>query len=108
MEETILRALLERLATTGCVVTSAYEGRHDGCFVSYIAPSSMNPPRLLVMTSHETLTHELVERSGVLAVHPLARGQEDWMLLFGMTTGRQEDKFASLAWKPGSTGAPIL
>jgi flavin reductase (DIM6/NTAB) family NADH-FMN oxidoreductase RutF len=108
MDEAVLMALIERLATTGCVVTSAHKGRHDGCFISYIAPCSMSPFRLLVMTSHETLTNQLVEQSRVVAVHPIARGQENLVLLFGRTSGRQEDKFASLTWRPGQTGAPIL
>ncbi len=108
MDERQLRAVLERLNTTGCIVTSAFEGQSDGCFISYVVPCSMNPPRLLVLTSHETLTNNLVERSGFLAVHPVARGQETWMLLFGSTSGREVDKLASLRWKTGITGAPIL
>lgn len=108
VDEQQLRALIDRLNTTGCIVTSAFEGQRDGCFVSYIAPCSIEPPRLLVLTSHETLTHELIERSGVLAVHPVARGQETWMLLFGGSSGREVDKFASLVWQPGVAGAPIL
>lgn len=30
------------------------------------------------------------------------------MDLFGHTTGREVDKFASVSWKPGLTGSPIL
>jgi flavin reductase (DIM6/NTAB) family NADH-FMN oxidoreductase RutF len=63
---------------------------------------------MLVLTSHENLTHELVERSGVLAVHPLARGQEEWVRHFAFQSGRTVDKFAGLAWQPGETGAPLL
>jgi len=85
-----------------------FDGRRDGCYISYIAPSSMDPPRLMVLTSHTNLTHDLIEQSGVLAVHPVARGQEAWMEHFGHQTGREVDKFASVAWRPGVTGAPIL
>ena len=69
-----LSALLDRLDTTGCIVTSAHAGQVDGCFVSFVGPCSIHPKRLLVLTSHENLTHELVEHSGVLAVHPGAAG----------------------------------
>jgi flavin reductase (DIM6/NTAB) family NADH-FMN oxidoreductase RutF len=103
-----LGAVFDRLDTTACVVTSAHEGRIAGCLVTYVTGASIDPARLLVLTSHENLTHELVERSGVLAVHPLARGQEEWVRHFGFQSGREVDKFAGLAWQPGETGAPLL
>jgi flavin reductase (DIM6/NTAB) family NADH-FMN oxidoreductase RutF len=103
-----LNGVLDRLNTTGCIVTTEFEGRRDGCYISYIVPSSMDPPRLMVHTSHMNLTHELIERSGVLAVHPVARGQEAWVKHFGQQTGRDVDKFASVASRPGVTGSPIL
>jgi flavin reductase (DIM6/NTAB) family NADH-FMN oxidoreductase RutF len=103
-------ALFDRLDTTACVVTTAHAGRPAGCLVTYVTPASVTAarPRLVVLTSHENLTHELVERSGVLAVHPLARGQEEWVRHFGFQSGRTVDKFAALAWQPGETGAPLL
>ena len=108
LDERQLNAVLDRLNTTGCIVTTAFEGRHDGCYVSFIAPCSMEPPRLLVLTSHENLTHELIDRSTVLAVHPVARGQEQWLEHFGYLTGREVDKLASIPWHAGVTGSPIL
>lgn len=105
-----LGAVLDRLDTTACVVTTAHEGRPAGCLVTYLTPASITAdrPRLLVLTSHENLTHELVQRSGILAVHPLARDQEDWARRFGFQSGRDVDKFAGLDWQPGTTGAPLL
>jgi flavin reductase (DIM6/NTAB) family NADH-FMN oxidoreductase RutF len=103
-----LAAVLDRLNTTGCVVTTEFQGSRDGCYITYIAPASMDPWRLMVLTSHVNLTHELVERSGVMAIHPLARGQESWVEHFGHQTGRDVDKFASVAWHTGITGAPLL
>lgn len=108
LDERQLSAVLDRLDTTGCVLTSAHAGQVDGCFVSFIGPCSIHPKRLLVLTSHENLTHELVEHSGVLAVHPIARGQEDWVEYFGRQTGRDVDKFAAIGWERGVTGAPLL
>ena len=102
--------LLDRLDTTACVVTTAYEGRPAGCIVTYLTAASITAarPRLLVLTSHQNLTHELVELSKLLAVHPVARGQEDWVRRFGFQSGRNADKFDGLAWGPGETGAPLL
>lgn len=100
-----LNALLDRLDTVACVITSVGP---TGCLATYVVPCSIHPPRLMVFTSHENLTHEAVERSGVVAVHPLARGQEDWVERFGLRSGRTADKFADVEWEPGETGAPIL
>jgi flavin reductase (DIM6/NTAB) family NADH-FMN oxidoreductase RutF len=103
-----LGALLDRLDTVGCVVTTAHGDRIAGCYVSYLTACSMEPVRLAVFTSVENLTHELVAESGVLAVHPVARGQQAWVERFGLRSGRDVDKFAGLPWHPGETGSPIL
>jgi flavin reductase (DIM6/NTAB) family NADH-FMN oxidoreductase RutF len=108
MNETLLRAILERLDTSGCVVTAAFENERDGCFVSYIAPCSINPPRLIVLSSHETVTHSLILRSSALAVHLLASGQESLYELFGHSTGREVDKMGAVGWSTGQTGSPLL
>lgn len=99
-----LNAVLDRLDTVACVVASVGP---TGCLVISVTPCTIHPPQLMVFTSHENLTHEAVERSGVLAVHPLGRGQA-WVEQFGLRSGRTEDKFASVEWEPGETGAPIL
>jgi flavin reductase (DIM6/NTAB) family NADH-FMN oxidoreductase RutF len=102
--------LLDRLDTSACVVTTAYEGRPAGCIVTYVTAASITAarPRLVVLTSHENLTHELLEQSRVLAVHPVARGQEEWVRRFGFLSGRDADKFEGVAWEAGRTGAPLL
>jgi flavin reductase (DIM6/NTAB) family NADH-FMN oxidoreductase RutF len=103
-----LDVLFDRLDTTGCIVTTAHQGQVAACFVSFLTMCSMDPPRLLVCTSHENLTHGLVERSGVLAVHPVGRDQPSWVRHFGMQSGRDVDKLAMVRWRPGVTGSPVL
>lgn len=103
-----LDAVIERLDTTVCVVTSIWEGRPAGCLVTYLTPASLQPRRLLVLTSHENLTHQVVERSGVLAVNLVPRHKLEWHHHFGYRSGREIDKFAALDWRPGATGAPLL
>ena len=100
-----LNALLDRLDTVACVITSVGP---TGCLATYVTPCSIHPPRFMVFTSHENLTHEAVERSGVLAVHPLTEGQEAWVERFGLQSGRTADKFAGVDWELGETGAPLL
>jgi flavin reductase (DIM6/NTAB) family NADH-FMN oxidoreductase RutF len=103
-----LAPLLARLDGTGVVLTTAFEGRLAGCFATYVGAASMDPPRLIACTSHENLTHELVDRSGVLAVHVLGRAHAGLVERFGLQSGRFADKFDGLAYRLGETGAPIL
>lgn len=105
-----LPALLDRLDSTGCIYTSIHDGRMDAAFATYVLGSSIETPprRFVIMTSHENLTHELVEASGLIAVHPVALGQEQWVERFGLVSGRDVDKLAGVRWRPGLTGVPIL
>jgi flavin reductase (DIM6/NTAB) family NADH-FMN oxidoreductase RutF len=88
-------------------VTSSHLALLSGSFVGYVTPCSDNPPRVLVCTRNDTVTAEAVEQSRALAVHPLARGQVDWIAHFSQA-GRDVDKFESVRWRPGVTGSPIL
>jgi flavin reductase (DIM6/NTAB) family NADH-FMN oxidoreductase RutF len=106
-EQQQLVALLGRLDTTGCIVTSSHLALLSGSFVSYVMPCSLDPPRLLVCTGNDTLINEVVEQSRALAVHPLAAGQEDWIAHFSQTA-RDADKFGAVRWRAGVTGSPIL
>jgi flavin reductase (DIM6/NTAB) family NADH-FMN oxidoreductase RutF len=103
-----LPPLLVRLDGTGVVLTTAFEGRLAGCFATFVGAASMDPPRLIACTSHENLTHELVDRSGVLTVHVVGRAQAHLVERFGLQSGRFADKFDGLAYRLGETGAPIL
>jgi flavin reductase (DIM6/NTAB) family NADH-FMN oxidoreductase RutF len=106
--EQAVTAVLDRLNTTGCVVTTAHAGARDGCFIGFITPCSLDPLRLLVCTSHANLTHTLIDHSGVLALHLVGRDHVAWVDRFGHQSGRETDKFAGLAWSPGVTGSPLL
>jgi flavin reductase (DIM6/NTAB) family NADH-FMN oxidoreductase RutF len=103
-------ALLDRIDTVCCVVTTTHDGVRAGCLVTYVTPASIHQsdPRVVVLLSHANLTHELVVESGVLALHVVARGQEDWVRRFGHASSRDVDKFEGVAWRAGETGVPLL
>lgn len=101
-------AIIDRLDNTAVVVTTAAVGRVSGCLATYVTGASISPRRLLVLTSPENLTHEMIDRSGFLAVNIVGRSEADWVDHFGRVSGRDVDKFADVAWQPGVTGAPLL
>lgn len=92
------------------VVTAAAGGRRSGQVAVSVHGASIVPqyPRLTVGLWKTNFTHDLVRQSGAFAVH-LPRDDQDAMVYhFGLQSGRDVDKFATVAHTLGSTGAPLL
>jgi flavin reductase (DIM6/NTAB) family NADH-FMN oxidoreductase RutF len=92
------------------LVTAAHGERHGGLIATNISGASIVPemPRFVVGLARQHYTHELVEASDALTLHLFTAAQVEWVWRFGLTTGRQQDKLAGLAWSAGPTGSPIL
>lgn len=103
-----LGAFLDRLNTTCVIVTSSDGSRPVGCLVTFIAPASIDPRRVAVMTSQENLTHEVIGRTGVVAVNLVPSDGREWLAHWGYQSGRQVDKFEGIPWHPGENGCPLL
>jgi len=91
------------------LVTSVSEGKVNGQIVNSIIQVCAETPRIAVSINKDNLTHEYIQKSGVLAVTVL---EEDTPMpfigQFGFKTGRDEDKFAKVAYTKGRTGCPIV
>lgn len=103
-----LGACLDRLDSTCVIVTTAEGVKPYGCLVTFIAPASIEPRRLVVMTSYENLTHEVIERTQKLAINLIPLGEREWLSHWGYQSGRDVDKFADIRWHPGENGCPVL
>jgi flavin reductase (DIM6/NTAB) family NADH-FMN oxidoreductase RutF len=103
-----LRAFLDRLDSTACILTTVWEGRRAACLATYVVAAGLRNQRVLALTSHENLTHELVDRSGVLAVHVVGADQADWVARFGFQSSRNVDKLDGVRWREGETGCALL
>jgi flavin reductase (DIM6/NTAB) family NADH-FMN oxidoreductase RutF len=92
------------------LVTGRHRERHGGLIATNVASASIVPemPRLVVGLARQHHTHELVEASGALTLHLFTAGRVEWVWRFGLTSGRQQDKLAGLAWTAGASGAPVL
>lgn len=95
-------------------VTTHCDGRDNGLIVLSGRASSVIPDamRMSVMISKPNLTHDLIMRSGVFAIHllcsePVARSAEIIRTLGGRS-GHAGDKMQGLATRHGVSGAPIL
>jgi flavin reductase (DIM6/NTAB) family NADH-FMN oxidoreductase RutF len=106
--------VLEELWSPIAALTAAHGGRANGLIVSTAVTASLLPeaPRISVVLSRSSLTHDLVLESGGFALHllaaePVERSVEVFRSL-GFRSGRDGDKLTGIPWRAGETGAPIL
>ncbi|MBF2097440.1 MAG: flavin reductase [Gloeomargaritaceae cyanobacterium C42_A2020_066] len=92
------------------LVTAAAAGRRSGCIATWVMPYSLvpQPRRILISLSRLNFTQELVAARGQLALHLLDQAQLPWVARFGLSSGRDQDKFADLAVTESPTGLPLL
>ena len=88
--------------------TAAPDGETAGCLVEFATQCSILPTRFLVCISRENHTFTVASRSSCLALHLLREDQVELASLFAEETGDTVDKFGSVRWHRGKTGAPIL
>ncbi len=80
----------------------------SGCLVGFITQCSIEPPNFLVCISKVNRTLAVADRSTCMGLHLLGADQVDLARLFGEQSGDLVDKFASVDWRLGATGAPLL
>ena len=90
------------------VTVRAADGDMSGCLAGFVTRCSIDPPNFLVCVSKRNHTFPVAERSSGMGLHLLGDDQVDVARLFGEETGDLVDKFASVDWRLGSTGAPLL
>jgi flavin reductase (DIM6/NTAB) family NADH-FMN oxidoreductase RutF len=90
------------------IVTVADGDRRAGCLVGFAAQCSIDPPRFMVWLSKKNHTYEVAKHVDTVAVHVPSRTDRALAAHFGTTTGHDTDKFATVPWRPGPDGVPIL
>ncbi|WP_418959786.1 flavin reductase family protein [Streptomyces tritici] len=90
------------------VVTAAAGGRRGGCLVEFASQCSIDPPLFVTWLSPANRTYGIARDADHLTVHVLGREQRALAAHFGERTGDRVDKFAGVAWRPGTDGCPVL
>lgn len=90
------------------VRTADADAEMSGCLAGFVTQCSIEPPNFLVCVSKQNHTLGVAERSSGMALHLLGRDQVALARLFAEETGDRVDKFASVAWRLGTSGAPLL
>ena len=75
------------------VLSSAFDGKQNGCIVNTVTQVTAEPPKVAVAVSKQNLTTSLIERSGLFnAVALTEEATMDLIGRFGFRSGREEDK----------------
>jgi flavin reductase (DIM6/NTAB) family NADH-FMN oxidoreductase RutF len=90
------------------VTVRAPDDDMSGCLVGFVTQCSIDPPNFLVCISKVNHTFAVAQHSAGMGLHLLGAGQSAMARLFGEETGDVVDKFASVDWRLGATGAPLL
>ena len=102
-------AALFRRLTLGVYVVGVAEGqRRDAFTAAWITQVSFDPLLLAVSINPDNASYEVLHASGGFTVNVLKQGQLELARRLGTTSGRNQDKLAGIAFRPGRTGAPIL
>jgi flavin reductase (DIM6/NTAB) family NADH-FMN oxidoreductase RutF len=92
------------------VITSTHQGQLAGQVATWVMLTSLVPEHLRVVTAISPFnqTQSLLQQSQRFVINLLAQGQEDWLVLFGLHSSRDVDKFAGIDLSLSPTGIPIL
>lgn len=102
-------AMLFRRLTSGVYVVGVADGaRRDAFTAAWIMQASFEPLLVTLSVNPEHASYQLLRAGRGFAVSVLKRGQLDLARRFGTVSGRDVDKLAGVAWRPGRTGAPVL
>ncbi len=108
MNPTAAALLFARTAPELWLVTAQAGSRRGGLIATFVNSASIVPalPRVLVGLAKQHHTAALVEASGAFALHLLGERHVEWVWRFGLSSGRDGDKFAGLTPRPGNS--PVL
>jgi 3-hydroxy-9,10-secoandrosta-1,3,5(10)-triene-9,17-dione monooxygenase reductase component len=99
------RHVLGHYPTGVAVVTALTPDGPVGLSMNSFTSVSLEPALVLFCPALTSTTWPLLRQVGRIAINVLSAGQESVSRLFAT---RAQDRFAQLAWLPGTNGAPLL
>jgi flavin reductase (DIM6/NTAB) family NADH-FMN oxidoreductase RutF len=99
------RHVLGHFATGVAVITAIGPSGPVGMVVSSFTSVSLEPPLVAFLPDRSSTSWPKIRTAGAFCVNILSAGQEELCAQFAR---KGIDKFAGVAWRPASSGAPIL
>lgn len=98
-----------RQITYGLYVMSSASGDEVGAgTVNWLSQASFSPPLVMVAAKADSGLHSAVEKSGTFAVNFLSESQKQFAEDFFRPTTVEGELINGHAFRPGTTGAPVL
>ena len=91
-------------------VTSRWKDRANAQICVAIGAASIVPekPRVLVQIYKTNNSHEMILGSGAFALNFPRTDQLQWIMDFGLISGRDRDKLAEVESEVGESGSPLI
>lgn len=99
------RDVLGHFSTGVVVVTASAPDGPAGMTCQSVVSLSLEPPLVLFCPARSSTSWPRIRAAGHFCLNILAADQEAVCARFARSGG---DKFAGVAWSPGTTGAPLL
>jgi len=100
--------ILDIITSPVCVVTAKSGSKINGMTVAWIMQAAYNPPFVAVSIAPERFTHSLIKESKIFGVNILSEGQRYLGRNFGLSSGRNIDKFTDVDFHNSKSGLPIF
>lgn len=100
---------LQLWASGVTVVTTCSESHGRlGMTATSFSSVSLQPPQVLVCINNSALTAASIAESKYFAVNILSSDQKSVSNIFAGIGAGEQDRFASVAWREGANGLPLL
>jgi flavin reductase (DIM6/NTAB) family NADH-FMN oxidoreductase RutF len=104
-DEAVFRRVLGHFATGVTIVTALEDGVPVGFTCQAFTALSLDPPLVALAPAKSSTSWPKIAKAGAFCVNILAEHQADLCRAFAVSGA---DKFASVTWRSGITGAPII
>jgi flavin reductase (DIM6/NTAB) family NADH-FMN oxidoreductase RutF len=104
--EKAMQQVLGKMTYGIYILTTFHKKEINGMVASWVSQVSYDPAMVMVAIHPNRYSHHMVSQSGYFALHILANNQSHMLERFKGPD--PEAKFASIPWRRGKTGCPIL
>lgn len=108
MEHEKLIKMMQARTYDLAIVTSRLDEKINGQTVGWLTQVSINPTRVAIGLSIDTLTNLFIKQSTIFAINFIPKNRQDLIELFGYRSGKNINKFQDVDYFEGKTGSPIL
>lgn len=109
LDEQAKKTMLRKIPH-GLYICGVKEGEEmNGFTVSWLMQSSFKPPLVVNCVKEDTISHKMIENTGVFAISFLEETQKDLAAAFFKPKARVGNKFENVEFYEGeATGCPII